>query len=121
MLSGLLGVGGGIVIVPALVLLFGVGDVVAKGTSLLVIIPTALIGTVRNRGLGNADLSVALPLGLAGTMTALLGVRVATLLDPQVSTLLLALLLLATGLRLLWQDLAGRGRRDATPPDVTDP
>lgn len=116
-LSGLLGVGGGIVIVPALVLLFGVGDVVAKGTSLLVIIPTALIGTLRNRGLGNADLGVALLLSLAGTLTALLGVRVATRLDPQVSTLLLAALLLVTALRLIWSEVADRRRSD--PPQLS--
>lgn len=116
-LSGLLGVGGGIVIVPALVLLFGVGDVVAKGTSLLVIIPTALIGTLRNRGLGNADLGVAILLSLAGTLTALLGVRVATRLDPQVSTLLLAALLLATALRLIWSEVTDRRRPD--PPQLS--
>lgn len=41
-LSGLLGVGGGIVVVPALMLLFGASDLVAKGTSLLMMIPTAI-------------------------------------------------------------------------------
>ena len=40
-LAGLLGVGGGIIVVPVLVLIFGASDLVAKGTSLLMMIPTA--------------------------------------------------------------------------------
>ena len=47
-LSGLLGVGGGVIMVPALVLLLGVPAAVAKGSSLAVIIPTAMVGTRRN-------------------------------------------------------------------------
>ena len=38
-LAGLLGVGGGVVMVPAMILLFGIAPVVAKGTSAAVIIP----------------------------------------------------------------------------------
>ena len=46
--AGLFGVGGGIVVVPALVVLVGVGDLLAKGTSLLVMVPTTIAGTVAN-------------------------------------------------------------------------
>ena len=55
-LAGLLGVGGGIVMVPAMILLFGIPPAVAKGTSVAVIIPTVVMGTWRNRTKGNADL-----------------------------------------------------------------
>ena len=48
LVAGLMGVGGGVIVVPALVLLFEVGNVTAKGTSLLVVLPTALVGTLRN-------------------------------------------------------------------------
>jgi len=105
-LAGLLGVGGGIIMVPALVVLFGMADVVAKGTSLVVIIPTAVLGTLRNRAAGNVDLRTALLVGLAGTVSAAAGVAVATRLDPRVSITLLALLLLATAARLYQQDRA---------------
>ena len=54
--AGLIGVGGGIVVVPALMLLFGTSDLVAKGTSLLMMIPTAVSGTVGNVRRGNVDL-----------------------------------------------------------------
>ncbi|HEU4807737.1 MAG TPA: sulfite exporter TauE/SafE family protein, partial [Homoserinimonas sp.] len=62
--SGLLGIGGGVIIVPALMLLFGVGDLVAKGTSLLMMIPTAVTGTLSNSRRRNVDLTAAAVIGL---------------------------------------------------------
>ena len=103
-LAGLLGVGGGIIMVPAFVVLFGMVDVIAKGTSLLVIVPTAIVGTLRNRGAGHVDLRVAVLVGLAGAASAAAGVAVATRLDEDVSVALLAALLIVTALRLLWQE-----------------
>ena len=49
-LSGLLGIGGGVVVVPMLVVLFGSSDLLAKGSSLLMMIPTALSGTISTSG-----------------------------------------------------------------------
>ena len=46
--SGLFGIGGGIIMVPAFIALLGMSDLVAKGTSLAVMIPTAISGTVAN-------------------------------------------------------------------------
>ena len=52
-LSGLLGIGGGAVAVPSLSLLFGASDLIARGTSLLAMFPSAIAGTAANwkRGL----------------------------------------------------------------------
>ena len=113
-LAGLLGVGGGIVMVPAMVLVFGLSDVVAKGTSLLVIIPTASVGTLRNARRGAADLAVAATLGLAGVASAFAGSRLAVRLDPRVSTALFAVLLLFSAAQLLWRER--RPRRPAAAP-----
>lgn len=74
-LAGLLGVGGGIVMVPALVLLASVPQAVAKGTSLAVIVPTALVGTIQNVGRRDADLRVAAVAGGAGVLFAFLADR----------------------------------------------
>lgn len=63
--SGLFGVGGGIVMVPAMVLLLKMDIKLAVGTSLAVIIPTALCGTFKHLQLGNVDWKVVL--GLAPT------------------------------------------------------
>ncbi|MFM8712981.1 MAG: TSUP family transporter, partial [Actinomycetota bacterium] len=54
-LAGLLGVGGGVIMIPAMVLLLGEMNVMAKGTSLAVIIPTSITGTIRNRKTANVD------------------------------------------------------------------
>ena len=69
-LAGLLGVGGGIVMVPAMVVGFGIPAVVAKGTSLAVIIPTSIMGTIRNRSNRNVDLRLAAVVGIAGVVSA---------------------------------------------------
>jgi uncharacterized membrane protein YfcA len=102
-LAGLLGVGGGIVMVPAMILLFGISPVVAKGTSAAVIIPTAVMGTWRNRKKGNTDLRAAAIIGVAGIVTAAIGGTLADKMSDTVSNVLFATLLLIVAARLLWQ------------------
>ncbi|MEX2558193.1 MAG: sulfite exporter TauE/SafE family protein [Actinomycetota bacterium] len=102
-LAGLLGVGGGIVIVPAMIVLFSTPDVVAKGTSLLVIIPTAVVGSVRNIARQNADLPIAGVAGMLGVASTLGGSQLAAHLNPTVSAVLFALLLMAVATRLLFR------------------
>ena len=89
-LSGLLGVGGGIIVVPALILGFGASDLVAKGTSLLMMIPTAISGTVGNIRRNNVDLPAAALVGVAACTTTALGAWIASLLDPFAANLLFA-------------------------------
>lgn len=100
-LAGLMGVGGGIVLVPGQILLFDIADATAKGTSLAVIIPTALVGTRTNLQRDNADLRTAAIVGVAGVVTAFVASRIALDLDPTVSGILFALLLSFVSLRLL--------------------
>lgn len=99
-LAGLLGVGGGVIMVPAQILLFGIPDAVAKGTSLAVIVPTAVVGTSRNLKHGNASMSIATVLGLSGVISAYLMSKVAVDLDPTLSSVLFALLLAVTAARM---------------------
>ncbi len=99
--AGLLGVGGGIVIVPALVLLLSVPDAVAKGTSLLVIIPTGLVGTISNVRAANARLGVAGLVGTVGVASAFGASQLSTVLPVRLSRILFALLLLVVAAELL--------------------
>lgn len=94
-IAALIGVGGGIVIVPVLMLVFGTSDLVAKGTSLLMMIPTAVSGTVGNLRHGNVDLVGAAVIGLAACATTALGAWLATLLEPLTANILFAVYLLA--------------------------
>jgi len=101
--AGLLGVGGGVVMIPGMILLFSISPVLAKGTSAAVIVPTALIGTWRNRSSGNVDLRAAWIVGVAGIVTAALGGLLADRMSDDVSNVLFATLLLIVAARLLWQ------------------
>jgi uncharacterized membrane protein YfcA len=100
-LAGLLGIGGGVVMVPAMMLVLGLAPVVAKGTSLAVIVPTAIIGTWRNRRNLNVDLRASVIVGLAGAGTAVVGGVIADRMPDQLSNLLFALLLVYMAMRLL--------------------
>ncbi len=102
-LAGLLGVGGGIIMVPAMIVLFGILPVIAKGTSLAVIIPTAIMGTWRNRKKKNADLRSAAILGVSGILTAFAGAWVSDRMSDDLSNILFASLLVIVAVRLLRQ------------------
>ncbi|WP_243399024.1 sulfite exporter TauE/SafE family protein [Cryobacterium zongtaii] len=96
--SGLFGIGGGVIAVPALVAVFGVSDLIAKGTSLLVLVPTSIVGTVANLRAGLVDLPAGLVVGAAATVAAVPGVALAVLIPPRLSSILFAvLLILAAG------------------------
>lgn len=110
-MAGLLGVGGGVIVVPALMFLFGTSDLEAKGTSLLMMIPTALSGTIGNLRRGNVDLAAAALVGLSACATTALGAWIATLLDPFVANILFAVFLTFIAAQLgvkAWR--AGRAR-----------
>lgn len=100
-IAGLLGVGGGIVLVPVLIIFFGAAAPIAKGTSLLVTLIAGTTGTWRNYRNANVDIPVAVKIGLAGIPTALIGAQLAMVMSDQVSAIIFALLLLATAARLL--------------------
>ncbi|WP_235508406.1 sulfite exporter TauE/SafE family protein [Agromyces sp. Soil535] len=98
--SGLFGIGGGVIMVPAFIALFGMSDLVAKGTSLAVMIPTAVSGTVANTRAGMVDLRVALVVGLAATVASFGGVAIAFLLSPEWSAWLFAALMVVAAVQL---------------------
>jgi uncharacterized protein len=110
-LAGLLGVGGGIFVVPAMVVGYGIPAAVAKGTSLAMIVPTSIIGTWRNRKNDNVDLRVALMLGFAGVASAFVGGKISVGMSEATSNVLFALLLLFVAARMAWQVVVERGRR----------
>jgi len=100
-LSALLGIGGGVVVVPILVIFFAMDMKLAIGTSLAYIVPVALCGAVQHGFNRNVDLRVvalAVPFGFVG---AYLGVRLCNALPAPMLKRVFGLLLLAIGLRLL--------------------
>jgi hypothetical protein len=109
--SGLFGIGGGVIIVPILVALFGAGDLLAKGTSLLAIIPGALTGTWRNARAGLVDVIDGTIVGVTAAIATFGGVAIASALSPQLATILFAVLLLVATVQLLVRAIRDQRRR----------
>ena len=80
-LAGLLGIGGGVILVPAMVFLLAVDQHTAQGVSLVVIVPTAIVGALTHSRRGNVLPQLAVSLGLAAVIGALLGSWVSGQLD----------------------------------------
>jgi len=100
-MAGLLGVGGGIVIVPALIIAAGLDAATARGTSLAVIIGTGISGTAANIRKGNVNISLAMITGFAGIPGTLLGVYLSNVLPGKVTVQLFAILLMGIALKQL--------------------
>lgn len=98
--SGLLGIGGGIIAVPGLIGIFGISDLIAKGTSLLVMIPTAMTGTATNYRNGLVDLRTGLIVGAAAAVASIGGAFIALALAPRLAAILFAILLVAIAIQL---------------------
>lgn len=90
--AGLLGIGGGALFVPALTLFAGLGQVEAEATSLLAIVPVAIVGTWRQRAYGNVRDRDALLLGVLASAGAVGGVVVANAVPERALELLFAAL-----------------------------
>jgi uncharacterized membrane protein YfcA len=99
-LGGLFGVGGGLIFVPALVLLFDFGQVEAEATSLLAIIPVVLAGTWRQHLYGNVRWRPALVIGLTAIAGVELGILTAKSLPEETLQRLFGLLLLVVAAQL---------------------
>lgn len=100
-LTTTLGLGGGIIYVPALVAVFGFSQHVAQGTSLAIIAPTALIGAITHARAGRVDWRVAVWVAAGALAGALAGSRVALGLDEAVLRRLFAVVLVVVALRML--------------------
>ena len=101
-LAGMFGVGGGILFVPTLVAL-GLNHHEAIGTSLLAIVPTALVGTWRQLRYGNVRVRAALVLGAVAAAAAQGGVVLAETLSDATLRRLFAGLLVLVAVQIAWQ------------------
>lgn len=101
--SGLFGVGGGVLFVPLLVLLLGFNIHLAIGTSLVAIIPTALVGAFRHFAANSLDLKIALVLSLFAMVGAWLGSGLSLQMDMTALRKLFAVFLFIMALRLFFK------------------
>ena len=107
LIAGLLGVGGGILMVPALVVFLGLSQLDAEATSLLAIVPTALVGAWRQDRHGNVRRRDALFIGLLSIPGGALGVAAANALPERALRLGFAALLLVVAAQLVRRGVQG--------------
>ena len=100
--SAVLGVGGGVLLVPILVLAFGFGQHIAEGTSLVVVVPTAISGAIAHHRNGYTDWSLGGVLGITGVVGGALGATFALGLDPDLLGRLFGALLGLVSLLMIW-------------------
>jgi uncharacterized membrane protein YfcA len=103
LISGLLGVGGGVIVVPGLMVIAGLSSRAAAGTSLAAIGITASMGVVVFGALGWVDWSSAALVATPAVPGALVGVWLQRMLRPRVLTLGFAVFLVIAALRLFFQ------------------
>jgi uncharacterized membrane protein YfcA len=99
--AGLLGVGGGVLFVPGLVIFLGLGQHQAEATSLLAIVPVALVGAFNQDRYGNVRRADALVLGLLSLAGAAGGVALANTLSGEALRVGFALLILLVAAQLV--------------------
>ncbi len=108
--GGLVGVGGGVLFVPALTFFLGLSQVEGESTSLLMIVIVALIGTMRQRSYGNVNLRNALVIGVLSPLGVLAGVAIANDVPRRVLELSFAALVLFIAYGLLRRALSAPGQ-----------
>jgi uncharacterized protein len=103
--AGLLGVGGGILFVPALSLVLGLSQVDAEATSLLAIIPVAIVGAARQHRYGNVCWRDGLAIGVLSVAGAVLGAVIANNVPERGLEIGFACLVLVVAAQLAWKAL----------------
>lgn len=106
--AGLLGVGGGTLLVPFLTLAVGMSQHEAEATSLLVVLPTAMVASIVLRRRGVGDLGVALRFGVLGAAGGVLGALLALALPAHVLRSVFAGFLALVAVRLVRDSLVSK-------------
>ncbi len=110
-LGAVIGIGGGIVIVPTLVLAFGFDIRVAVSTSLVAVVATSTAAGSAYVGRGLANMRLGMTLEVATTVGGIIGGLVAVLISPSVLSALFAALMVITAV------IVGRGRAEHEPEE----
>ncbi len=98
--GGTLGVGGGVIFVPALVLAFDEPQLRAEATSLLAIFPMAVVGAWRQHSLGNVRLRDALLIGALSPIGVVAGVVLSNAVSQRLLEVAFAILVLLVAAQL---------------------
>jgi len=104
--GGIVGVGGGVLFVPAMTVFLDINQVDAESTSLLIIVFVAFVGAARQRGYGNVNLRDAAVIGVLSPLGVLAGVVVANAVPERALELMFAAVALFFAFTLVRRGLA---------------
>jgi hypothetical protein len=105
MLGGMVGVGGGIIIVPALVFFLGFSQKMAQGTSLgILLLPVGILGVIQYYKEGYVDMRVVLLISTGFFLGSLLGSKLALSLSQETVKKIFAILLIIVAVKMLFFD-----------------
>lgn len=107
-LAALFGVGGGLLIVPYLVFVLERGQHVAEGTSLAVIVPTAIVGVIAHSRRGYVSMRTAGLLAIGGVLGAIAGARAAIATPGETLQTIFGIFVIVMGLRFVYQGMRSR-------------
>ncbi|MGB5954161.1 sulfite exporter TauE/SafE family protein [Pseudomonas sp.] len=93
-LGGFFGIGGGLIAIPVMTLLYGQSQTLAQGTALIMMVPNVVLAFWRYQQRTPLNWSLAIPLGSAALISAGIGAKVATSLDARTIQVGFALLML---------------------------
>jgi uncharacterized membrane protein YfcA len=104
--GGLVGVGGGVLFVPALTIFLGLSQLEGESTSLLMIVIVALVGAMRQRSYGNVNVRAGIVIGALSPIGVLIGVVVANAVSQRTLELSFAALALFIAFQLVRRALS---------------
>ena len=104
--GGIVGVGGGVLFVPAMTVFLDINQVDAESTSLLIIVFVAFVGAARQRGYGNVNLRDAAVIGVLSPLGVLAGVVVSNAVSERALELMFAAVALFFAFTLVRRGLA---------------
>jgi uncharacterized protein len=118
--AGLMGIGGGILFVPALAIFLDKTQIEAEATSLLAIIPVAIVGAWRQAQYGNVRLADALWIGALSLAGVVAGAIVSNALSQRTLEVVFGLMMLTVALRLVYHTLRPEAESQETEKPVRD-
>ena len=107
-LSAMFGVGGGVMVVPTLIVAYGSSDLIAKGTSLLMMVPGSISATVANARRRNIDPIMAVLIGVPASLLSPVGLWAAASIPPAWSNIAFSVLIALVVAQLVARELRTR-------------
>jgi uncharacterized protein len=106
-LSSLLGIGGGIIVIPLLIAFFGFTQQLAAGTSLVVMVPIALLGAWRLTRSGHTQWAQGTRIGVAASVGAVGGASLALVANPAAMQAAFGVVMVYAASQMLWKAYRG--------------